>query len=145
MKTTINPYITFEGNCEEAFNFYKSAFGGEFEYIGRFGEMPAQEGFELPEAYKNKIMHISLPIGGDTYLMGSDSGGEWAPKVVTGNNIAVSILTDNKNEADRLFNELSKGGNISMPMGETFWGAYFGMFTDKFGINWMINYDIPKN
>lgn len=144
MKTTINPYITFDGNCEEAFSFYKSVFGGEFEYFGKFSEMPVQDGFELPEAFKNNIMHVSLAIGGGTYLMGSDSGGEWTSKVLVGNNIAVSINTDDKNEADRLFNELSKGGNISMPLAETFWGAYFGMFVDKYGINWMINYDLPK-
>lgn len=137
---TINTYLTFDGNCEEAFNFYKSVFGGEFAYIGRFGEMPAGDGYTIAEADKNKIMHIGLPIGSTT-LMGSDSAGDWAPKFVVGNNFSISINTDSQQEADHLFQGLSSGGLITMPMEKTFWGAYFGMFTDKFGINWMINYD----
>lgn len=142
MKTSIDPYITFNGNCEEAFNFYKSAFGSEFEFIGRFGDMPSQEGLPpMTEEFKKKIMHVSLPIG-DTKLMGSDNGGEWASKLIHGNNIAISIKTETKQEADRLFKALSDNGNISMPMNETFWGAYYGMLTDKFGIGWMINVDL---
>ncbi len=141
---TVNTYLNFSGNCEEAFNFYKSVFGTEFSYIGRFGEMPPQEGCEpMNEEFANKIMHVSLPIG-NTILMGSDTGGEWAPNFVQGNNFAISINTDSKEEADVLFNGLSAGGMVTMPMADTFWGAYFGMFTDKFGINWMVNYDVPQ-
>ena len=135
---TINTYLNFNGNCEDAFNFYKSVFGGEFTYIGRFGEMPEGDGYTVPEADKNKIMHICLPIG-NTILMGSDTGGDWAPTFVQGNNFSVSISPENKEEADKLFNGLSAGGHVTMPMEETFWGAYFGMLTDKFGINWMVN------
>ncbi len=139
--TTVNVYLTFEGNCEEAFNFYKSAFGGEFTSVNRFNAMPPQEGMETSEEDGNKIMHISLPISKETALMGSDTAGEWAGKTVFGTNFSISINTDAKEEADRLFNELSTDGQATMPMADTFWGSYFGMFTDKFGINWMISYD----
>jgi PhnB protein len=140
---TVNTYLNFNGNCEEAFTHYKNVFKSEFEYIGRFGEMPADEANPLPDHLKNKIMHVTLPIG-NTVLMGSDTGGEWAPELVKGNNFAVSINADSKEEADQLFDGLSAGGKITMPMADTFWGAYFGMFTDKFGINWMVNYDAPQ-
>jgi PhnB protein len=137
----VNAYLNFDGTCEEAFNFYKSVFGGEFTYMGRFGEMPPQEGRPVPEADKNKIMHVSLPIGGDTILMGSDSGSEWASAMVVGNNISLSINADSKADADRFFVSLSTGGKVTMPMAQMFWGDYFGMFTDKFGINWMISFN----
>ena len=141
---TVNTYLNFNGNCEEAFNFYKSVFGGEFTYIGRFSEMPEGEGYSVPETDKNKIMHIGLPIG-DTVLMGSDNGGDWAATFVQGNNFSVSINPESKEEADKLFAGLSTGGNITMVLADTFWGAYFGMLTDKFGINWMINFDTEQN
>lgn len=138
----VNPYLTFKGNCEEAFNFYKTVFGGDFSYLGRFSEMPPQEGVKaLPEEDKNKIMHVSLPISKETMLMGSDTGGEWAPKTVVGNNFSISVSVNSKEEADRIFNALSEGGKVTMPMEATFWGDYFGMFTDKFDINWMISYN----
>ena len=140
---TVNVYLTFNGNCEEAFNFYKSVFGGEFPYIGRFGDMPAENGKEMPEADKNKIMHVSLPISQETMLMGSDTGGEWASHFVEGNNFSLSLNTNSREEADHLCAALSEGGVITMPLADTFWGAYFGMWTDKFGINWMVNYDDP--
>ena len=143
--TTVNVYLNFNGNCEEAFNFYKSVFGGEFPYIGRFKDMPPQEGMPaLSKDMEDKIMHVSLPISKETMLMGSDTGGEWAPKFVQGNNFAISITTDNKEDADRFFNELSKGGNVTMPMDNTFWGDYFGMFADKFGVNWMVSYNAQR-
>ena len=143
--TTINTYLTFNGNCEEAFNFYKSAFGGEFIHIGRFKDMPENPEFPVAESDKEKIMHISFPIG-NTVLMGSDTGEEWASNFKQGNNFSVSINTDNKDEADQLFGKLSESGKITMPMNNTFWGSYFGMFTDKFGIQWMISFDLnPKN
>jgi PhnB protein len=138
---TINPYLTFKGNCEEAFNFYKSVFGGEFTYLGRFNEMPPQEGApSMPEEEGNKIMHVSLPIG-NNQLMGSDTGGEWAAQTIIGNNFSVSVNPNSKEDTDRIFNALAAGGHTTMPMGDTFWGDYFGMCTDKFGINWMLSYN----
>ncbi|MCD9575870.1 VOC family protein [Flavobacterium soyae] len=140
--TTVNPYLVFNGNCEEAFLHYKSVFGGEFSYIGRFKEMPAAEDggcTEVSEKDANRIMHVSLPIG-NTILMGSDSS-EQSGDVKFGGNFSVSVNVKSTEEADRIFNGLSEGGNVFMPMDKTFWGAYFGMFTDKFGINWMVNFD----
>jgi PhnB protein len=136
---SINPYLTFKNNCEEAFTFYKSVFGGDFTYIGRFKDMPTTDN-NCPPAEGDKIMHISLPIG-NTVIMGSDAPGNYGETIIVGNNFSVSINTDSQEEADRIFNGLSKDGNVSMPMNKTFWGAYFGMFTDKFGINWMVNFD----
>ena len=137
---TTNTYLNFNRNCEEAFNFYKSVFGGEFGYIGRFGEMPESEDYKVPEADKKKIMHVSLPIG-KSVLMGSDTGGEWAPSFKLGNNFSISISADSKAEADKLFNALAESGNITMPLANTFWGDYFGMLTDKFGVNWMMSFN----
>lgn len=137
----INAYLTFLGNCEEAFNHYRSVFGGDFAVVSRFSEMPPQEGMEIPDSYKNKIMHITLPIGDKSRLMGSDSGGEWAPETVVGNNFSLSISADSIEQADRYFNLLSAEGKVTMPMGKTFWGEYFGMCTDKFDVNWMISFD----
>ncbi|MGJ5642601.1 VOC family protein [Formosa sp. S-31] len=139
--TILNPYLTFLGNCEAAFTFYKTIFGGEFTYLGRFGDMPPQEGVTISEADKNKIMHISLPINDTTTLMGSDTGGDWGAKIVTGNNISLALGVNSKSEADRLFKALSDGGVVTMPMEDTFWGDYFGMCTDQFNINWMISYN----
>ncbi len=144
---TVNPYLVFNGICEEAFLFYKSVFGGEFQYIGRFGEMPPSDDPNCPPTLAeeaNRIMHVSLPIGKETILMGSDSTSQ-SGDVIIGTNISVSINTDSKEEADRLFNGLSTDGNVVMPMTSTFWGAYFGMFSDRFGIHWMVNFDeMPK-
>jgi PhnB protein len=139
--TTVNVYLNFKGNCEEAFQFYKSVFGGEFPYVGRYKDMPQTEGIALDPSEGEKIMHMSLPISKETMLMGSDTGGEWASHFSLGNNFAVSITTDSQLEADRLFNGLSAGGQVTMPMNNTFWGSYFGMFTDKFGVNWMVSFD----
>ncbi|MGM9475560.1 VOC family protein [Pedobacter sp. GSP4] len=139
---SINPYLTFNGNCEAAFTFYKSVFGGEFPYIGKFKDMPPAEGSApLSAEDGEKIMHVSLPISKETILMGSDTAEAFGPAVTEGNNFAISINTDSTEEADRLFNGLSAGGKVTMPMNKTFWGAYFGMFTDQFGINWMVNFD----
>lgn len=140
---TVNVYLTFNGNCKEAFDFYRSVFGGDYPYVGTFGEMPPAEGKTMPEADKDKIMHISLPISQETILMGSDTGGEWAAHFNQGNNVALSVNTESRAEAEKLFNGLSAGGQVTMPLADTFWGAYFGMWTDKFGINWMVNYDDP--
>ncbi|PXV66753.1 PhnB protein [Dysgonomonas alginatilytica] len=144
MTTAIQPYLTFNGYCEEAFNFYKSVFGGDFVHISRFGEMPPQEGISFPESFANKIMHVALPVNGQFMLFGSDNmeGGCGGPDLVVGNNISLSIQIDTKEEGDKIFAGLSAGGTVTMPMEVTFWNAYFGMFTDKFGINWMINVDL---
>ena len=142
---SINPYLTFNGTCEEAFNFYRSVFGGDFPYLGRYKDMPPMDGKECPPGEGEKIMHVSLPIGKDSILMGSDSSDAFGKATVLGNNIAMSVNTESREEADRIFNGLSAGGKVTMPMNDTFWGAYFGMWTDKFGINWMVNYDAaPK-
>lgn len=136
----VNPYLTFDGNCEEAFNFYKSVFGGNFSYVGRFKEMPpSSEGKTVSESEGEKIMHISLPISKETALMGSDSSAEFGHATVFGNNFSISINAPSEKEGDRIYNELSAGGKSTMPMSKTFWGSYFGMLIDKFGIQWMIS------
>jgi len=137
---TTNTYLNFDGNCEAAFTFYKGVFGGEFTYIGRFGDMPVNDEYTVPEADKNKIMHVSLPIG-SSVLMGSDCGGDWAPTFVQGNNFSVSISANSKEEADSIFEALSTNAKITMPLETTFWGDYFGMLIDQFGINWMMSYN----
>jgi PhnB protein len=136
----INPYLIFNGNCEEAFLFYKSVFGGEFPYIGKFKDMPVDENSpKLSEEDSNRVMHVCLPIG-ETMLMGSDSN-EQSGEIQFGDNFSVSINTDSVEEADKIFNGLSEEGTVYMPMNKTFWGAYFGMFRDKFGVSWMVNFD----
>lgn len=142
---TVNVYLTFNGNCEEAFNFYKSVFGGDFSYVGRFSDMPSDgKGGSMSPEDGNKIMHMSLPISQETMLMGSDTGGEWAPNFKQGNNFSISINADSMQEGEKLFNGLSKGGQVTMPLDKTFWGEYFGMFTDKFGINWMVSVRVEE-
>ncbi len=141
----MNPYLHFLGNAEEAFNFYKSVFGGEFVEILRFGGMPAQEGCEeLSDEDKNKIMHIALPISDGHVLMASDAIGEYTKDAVIGTNFSISVSADSKEEADKMFNGLSDGGTVTLPISDTFWGAYFGMCKDKFDIQWMINFDYPQ-
>lgn len=142
--TTINPYLTFNGTCEEAFNFYKSVFGGEFPYIGRFKDMPNPQK-PIPKDLKEKIMHVSLPISKETLLMGSDSSESFGHASVEGNNFSISINTDSVEEVERFYNKLSEGGTIKYPLEKTFWGAYFGMFTDKFGIHWMVNCELAEH
>lgn len=138
---TINPYLTFNGNCEEAFTFYKSIFGGEYSYMGRFGEMPQEEGYTLSDSEKNKIMHIGLPISKTDVLMGSDTMQPYNDSYTVGNNVTISVGADTKEEADKLYAGLAEGGKPTMPMNDTFWGSYFGMLTDKFGVHWMISFD----
>jgi len=139
----INPYLTFNGKCEEAFNFYKSVFGGEFKELSRFKEMPASDGYKIPEGAGDKIMHMSLPISKETILMGSDAN-PMMGEVHTGQNISLSVDTKSKEEADRIFQGLSVGGKIAMPIANTFWGSYFGMLSDKFQNIWMVSYYSPK-
>ncbi|KAA6344172.1 hypothetical protein EZS27_008187 [termite gut metagenome] len=137
---TVNAYLAFNGNCEAAFDFYKSVFGNEFSFIGRYKDMPSPDQ-PIPESKYNKIMHISLPIGQGTTLYGADMTEAFGQATVMGNNFALSINTESEAEAKRIFNALSAGGNVSMPLEKTFWGALFGMFTDKFDVNWMVNYN----
>jgi len=139
--TTLNTYLTFNGNCEEAFLFYKSVFGGEFTHIARFSEMPDNPNCPIGNEDKDKIMHVSLPISKETVLMGSDTSGEWASKFNQGNNFSISISADSKAAADEFFNKLSANGKVIMAMDTTFWDSYFGMFVDKYGIQWMVGYD----
>jgi PhnB protein len=145
----INPYLNFKGNCEEAFDFYKSVLGGEYPFVGRFKDMPPSQEEDcgpLPPEMGEKIMHMSLVInGGQTVLMGSDATGPMADSTIIGNNIHLSINAESEEEAHRVFDGLSAGGKVTMPINKTFWGALFGMFTDKFGINWMVNYDYPRD
>lgn len=133
----INPYLAFNDNCEEAFNFYKSVFGGEFAVVMRFKEMPAE--YQGAESEGEKIMHMALPIGQGTILMGSDTPAGMGP-VTNGNNFSITISVDSEAEADRLFKGLSAGGQVTMPIDKVFWGDYFGMLTDKFGVQWMVSY-----
>lgn len=139
----INTYLTFDGKTEEAFNFYRSAIGGEFVNFQRFGDAPSDQ--QLPESEAKRIMHVALPIGKNAVLMGSDTSPHHGHQVTMGNNFSISLSADSKEEAKSIFDKLSAGGNVTMPLADTFWGAYFGMFTDKFGINWMVNYDYPKS
>ena len=140
----LNPYLTFPGNCEEAFNFYKSIFGGEFLYVGRFSDIPTNDEVLIPEYKLNKILHISLPIGKEVVLMGSDSGEEWSPEVKSGNNISLSVSASSKEQADRYFEALSEHGKIIMQIGDVFWRSYYGVCTDQFGVNWMVSYTEPN-
>jgi len=139
----VNPYLNFSDNCEEAFEFYKSVFGGEFVTVMRFKDVPAEvldESHQMPAAEAEKIMHIALPIGQGTILMGSDVPEAMGP-VATGANFAISLSAESEAEATALFNKLSAGGQVTMPLDKAFWGDYFGMCTDKFGIQWMVSYD----
>ncbi len=136
----INPYLTFNGTCEAAFNFYRSVFGGNFPYIGRFKDMPpAPNQPAMPDEVANLIMHVSLPIG-NSILMGSDTTPDHGT-ATAGTNFSISLNATSKAEADKLYNGLAAGGTATMPMAKQFWGAYFGMLTDKFGIHWMVNFD----
>lgn len=138
----INPHINFNGNAEEAFTFYKSVFGGEFATVVRLKELASAE-FPVSENDENKIMHIALPIG-KNLLMGNDVP-EFLGKVNERENRSkISISAESKEEADKLFNRLSENGEIEVPISDSPWGSYFGMFRDKYGIEWMVDYD-PKH
>ena len=134
----INPYINFNGNAEEAFNFYKSVFGGEFTTITRFKDLPNLEHTTGKDA--DKIMHIALPIGKNT-LMGNDVPKSMGHVSESENRSKISINAESREEADKLFSGLSAGGSVEMPIGDSPWGSYFAMFRDKFGIEWMLEFD----
>lgn len=138
----INPHINFNGNAEEAFNFYKSVFGGEFTKVVRFKELSNPE-FPVAEHEANKIMHIALPIGKNT-LMANDVPEVMGKTNENENRSKIAISTESRAEADKLFSGLSAGGTIEFPLGESPWGSYFGSFRDKYGIEWMVDFD-PRN
>jgi len=138
----INPYIHFNGNAEEAFTFYKSVFGGEFAMVSRFKDISIPE-LPVSENEANKIMHIALPIGKSSVLMGSDTPAFMGKQNENENRSKISISAESKEEADQLFNGLSAGGKIEMSIADSPWGSYFGMFRDKYGIEWMVDFD-PK-
>lgn len=139
----LNPYLHFNGNAEEAFLFYQSVFGGNFSTVVRFKDMP-MENNQISESEADKIMHIALPIGKNDVLMGSDTPEFMGKHNENETRSKISITAESKEEADQIFKDLSNGGTIEMPLEDSPWGSYFGMFRDKFGIEWMVDYD-PKN
>lgn len=134
----MNPYLNFDGTALEAFEFYRSVFGGEFTGVHKMGDAPGTEG--LPENERNRVMHVALPIDEHTTLMASDIMPSMGQSLTVGNNVYISLHPESRDEADRLFGGLSEGGAVEMPLQDTFWGAYYGSFTDKYGIRWMVNY-----
>ncbi|MEK7619430.1 MAG: VOC family protein [Patescibacteria group bacterium] len=139
---TLNTYLNFAGNTEAAFNFYKSVFGGDFSALVRFKDMP-MEGVTIPPEDQEKIMHVGLPIGSQM-LMGTDCLESLGQKLIIGNNSYISLHPDSKGQADQVFNALSVGGRVEMPMGDQPWGDYYGSCADQFGVQWMINYHEGK-
>ena len=139
----MNVYLNFAGNTEEAFNFYRSVFGGEFASLVRFKDMP-MKGVKIPKENEDKIMHIGLPIGKDNVLMATDTLEALGQKLVQGNNVHIMVQPESKAEADRIFSALSKGGTIEIPIEDQPWGDYYGSFKDKFGVQWMVDYTYPK-
>ncbi len=141
MAAAFNPYLNFNGNTEEAFNFYKSVLGGEFAVLQRFKEIPGNDKISAEEA--NKIMHIALPIGNGNMLMGTDVSSNMPPATF-GTNFSISISPETDEEAHKIFNGLSAGGQVMMPLEKMFWGDTFGMLKDKFNVQWMMNYSEKK-
>ncbi|BCU65726.1 hypothetical protein F941_00627 [Acinetobacter bouvetii DSM 14964 = CIP 107468] len=141
----LNHYLNFKGDTEAAFNFYKSVFGGEFSALMHYGDMPAQEGVSLSDDDQQKIMHVSLPINECTVLMASDVNDQFCAQtnqpftVGTNHYISINLDSSEQDKAKQLFDALSKGGSIEIPLDKTFWGALYGAFTDQFGIKWMVN------
>jgi PhnB protein len=139
---TLNAYLNFPGTTEEAFNFYKSVFVGEIVFLQRFKDTP--EADKIPENEKGKIMHMALQVGKGSILMATDTLESLGQKLTIGNNIHIAVSTDSKEETEKFFHGLSAGGTVTMPLQNTFWGAYFGMVKDKFGIQWMLSYALPQ-
>lgn len=138
----INPYINFNGNAEEAFTFYKSVFGGEFGTLARFKDMPNPE-FPLPAEEADKIMHITLPIGPNV-LMGNDVPSFMGTVNEMENRSKIAVSAASREEADKIYNGLSAGGTVEMPLADSPWGSYFAMFRDKYGIEWTVDFDPAK-
>ena len=139
----VNTYLNFNGETEEAFNFYKSVFRGEFMgEIMRFSDVPSEENMPpLAEEDKNRVMHVTLQLPDGNLLMGSDIFSEMSEKFVKGNNIYINVSPDTREEADRIFNALKEGGEVEMEMQDMFWGDYFGSLKDKFGVLWMLSHN----
>ena len=137
--TKLHTYLNFAGTAEEAFTFYRSVFGGELSSLVRFRDMPI-EGVSIPAEDLDKVMHVALPIGEDDVLMASDALESLGQQLVQGNNVYVSVHPTSREEADRIFNGLSAGGEIEMPIADQMWGDYFGSLKDTFGICWMVNH-----
>lgn len=137
--TTINPYINFNGNAEEAFNFYKSVFGGEFTSVVRFKDLESAD-FPVPENEANKLMRIALPIGGNT-LLANDIPEAMGRVSEEENRSKIAVSAESRAEADKIFTGLSVGGTVEMPLAESPWGTYFAMFRDQYGIEWTVEYD----
>ena len=136
----IHAYLNFDGRAEEAFRFYARVLGGKLTEVHRFDSMPQEGGFDLTSEQKNRVMHVGLELPDGQMLMASDMIEGMAPQRVEGNNFSISVHPDSKPEADRIFNALTEGGTVTMPLADQFWGDYFGSLTDRFGINWMVNY-----
>jgi len=136
---SINVYLSFDGKAEEAFGFYRSVFGGEISAINRFKEMPGSE--KLTEEDRQKVMHISLPLNESFTLMGSDMIQSLGRKMEVGNHVTLSLSPKTEQDAKRIFERLSRDGEVTMPIQKTFWNALYGMVTDKYGVPWMINYE----
>jgi len=134
----INPYLNFPGNTEDAFNFYKSVFGGEFLTLQRFKDTP--DAGNLPAGVENQVMHVALPIGKSNILMGTDAPESMGFSLTVGTNQYICISPDSREEATKLFDGLSAGGKVEMDLQDMFWGAYYGSLTDRFGVKWMVNY-----
>lgn len=140
---TLSTHVAYNGNCEEAFSFYKSIFGGEFNMLQRNKDIPAQAPSMVTEDEMDKILHISLPIGTGSMLMGCDMPAAFG-EATRCNSFNISISTDSEADTERIYNGLLAGGKVNMPLEKTFWGAYFGMVVDKYGVQWMISYDYPE-
>ena len=143
---SVSTYLNFDGRTEEAFEFYRTVFGGNYEGdVNRFGDMPADDNMPpLPDEAKDQVLHVCLPILGGFKLMGSDAPNCMGFQVHMGNNMHINLETDSREQTDELFAALSDGGTITMPLQDMFWGAYFGSCTDKFGVQWMFNFDNSK-
>ena len=137
----INPYLRFNGNCRQAIEFYKNIFRTEPVYTGTFKDLPPE--YAVDEAYHHLVMHVTLPIGEGTVLFASDTSEAFGPAPTVGDNFSLSIKVDSVEEADRVFKALADGGQVQMPLSDTFWGSYFGTLVDQFGIHWMVGYDFP--
>ena len=139
----IHTYLNFENTTEEALRFYAKVLGGKLTEVYRFGAMPQQGGFELTPEQKNLVMHVGLELPDGQMIMASDMLPGMGPRRVEGNNFSISVHPDSRQEADRIFKAMAEGGTVTMPLADQFWGDYFGSLTDRFGVNWMVNYSDP--
>jgi len=141
--TKLHSYLNFAGDAQEAFDLYRSVFGGDFSSVVRFKDFP-MEGVTIPEEDADKLMHIALPIGEDSMLMASDVPASFGQQFVEGTNVYVSVHPTSRDEADRIFDALSEGAEIEVPISDQAWGDYFGSLKDRFGVQWMVNHSPPR-